>query len=86
MNTQQFEALKKKLETEQETVTQNKGRLQQLKETAKATFKVDSIEDLRKLKTDYETDMDMQKTKKQKQIEKLEAIVPKEVMDAIYEL
>lgn len=83
MNAEQYTALKNKLETQKDEVTQNKGRLKQLKETAKATYKVDSLEGLKKLKEEYETDLDMQKTKKRKQVEKLEAIVPKDVMDEI---
>jgi len=85
MNASQYEALKNKLEAEKSEVEQNKGRLKQLKDTAKATFKVDSIEGLRKLKEDLEVDLDMQQTKKKKQIEKLESIVPEEVMREINE-
>lgn len=83
MTTEKYEALKTKLENEKEEVTQNKGRLKQLKETAKSTFKVDTIEELVKLKADLELDLDMQKEKKKKQIDKLESIVPQDVLNEL---
>jgi hypothetical protein len=86
MTTEQYESLKKKLEAEKTAVAENKGRLQQLKDTAKATFKVDSISELQKLKEKKETELDMQRTKKNIQIEKLKSIVPTEVMREINEL
>ena len=80
MTTEMYEALKKKLDSEETSVTQNKGRLAQLRENAKKTFKVDSLDELKSLKADWETDLDMQKTKKKKQLEKLKAIVPDDVL------
>ena len=83
MTTEAYEALKNKLDSEEKEVTQNKGRLSQLKENAKKTFKVDSLDELKSLKTDWETDLDMQKTKKKKQVEKLEAVVPDDILREI---
>lgn len=83
MTTEAYEALKIKLDSEEKEVTQNKGRLDQLKENAKKTFKVDALDELRSLKTDWETDLDMQKTKKKKQVEKLEAVVPDDILQEI---
>lgn len=83
MTTEAYEALKKKLTAEENEVSQNQGRLKQLKESAKKTFKVDDLGALKKLKTEWETELDMQKTKKKKQIEKLEAIVPDDILREI---
>lgn len=85
MTQDQFVALKRKITTERDTVTQNKGRLQQLKETAKSTYKVDSISELQELKSKKETELDMQLVKKKKQMEKLESILPQDVKDELYE-
>jgi hypothetical protein len=83
MTTEVYEALKNKLDSEEKEVTQNKGRLDQLKENAKKTFKVDSLDELKSLKKEWETDLDMQKTKKKKQTEKLEAIVPDDILEEV---
>ena len=83
MTTEVYEALKIKLDTEDKEVTQNVGRLKQLKENSKKTFKVDSLDELKSLKSDWETDLDMQKTKKKKQVEKLEAVVPDDILQEI---
>lgn len=83
MTIEVYEGLKKKLDSEEKEVTQNKGRLDQLKENAKKTFKVDSLNELKSLKAEWETDLDMQKTKKKKQVEKLETIVPDDILQEI---
>ncbi|MDA3809615.1 MAG: hypothetical protein PF518_04710 [Spirochaetaceae bacterium] len=83
MTTNEYEALKLKLDREEKEVTQNQGRLEQLKDNAKKTFKVNDLGELKKLKADWETDLDMQKTKKKMQIEKLEAIVPDDVLEEL---
>ena len=81
--TEAYEVLKNRLDSEDKEVTQNKGRLAQLKENAKKTFKVDSLDELKTLKSERETDLDMQKTKKKKQVEKLEAVVPDDILQEI---
>ena len=78
-----YETLIKRLDADEKEVTQNKGRLDQLRENAKKTFKVDNLGELKKLKSDWETDLDMQKTKKKKQVEKLEAVVPDDILQEL---
>jgi hypothetical protein len=83
VTTEVYESLKLKLDKEEKEVTQNQGRLSQLKENAKKTFKVDSLDELKSLKAEWETDLDMQKTKKKKQMEKLEVIIPEDVLQEV---
>lgn len=80
MTTSAYEALKKKIDTISEDVSQNKGRMSQLQETAKKKFAVNSIADLKALKKEKEDKRDMETAKRNKQLKKLESIVPADVM------
>lgn len=80
MTATDIENLQEKIEEEGRIVEKNKGRLEQLKETAMTKFGVSSIAELNVKKKEIEEKIEMETAKKEVLVGKLKEIVPEEIM------
>lgn len=80
MTAADIENLQERIEKEGRVVEKNKGRMEQLKETAMAKFGVSSIAELSAKKKEIDEKIEMETVKKDVLVGKLKKVVPKEIM------